>query len=86
MFFPFLLLSFAVSHWNKGAVGGCIFIACGTAPLGALITQFRDSNGSHLMPVLVVLTKLIGIIAGYFLAKTSLDSHPESSKDIASFQ
>jgi hypothetical protein len=52
------------------------------AQLGDLITQFRDSNGSHLMPVLVVLTKFFGIIAGYFLAQTSLDSHSESSKEL----
>ena len=84
MFFPFLLLSFAVAHWNKGAVDGCIFILCGAAPLGALITQFRDSNGSHLMPILVVFTWLMGIIAGYFLAKTSSDSRSESSEDIVS--
>lgn len=83
MFFPFLLLSFTVSRWNKGAVGGCIFILAGVAPLGVLIAQFRDSNGSHLMPILVVLTWLIGIIAGYLLAKESPYPRPESSEDIA---
>ena len=84
MFFPFLLLSFAVSRWNKGTVDGCIFILCGAAPLGALITQFRDSNDSHLMPILIVLGWLIGITSGYFLAKISLGSRSESSGNTAS--
>ena len=84
MFFPFLLLSFAISRWNKGTVGGCIFILCGAAPLGILITQFKDSNDSHLMPILIVLGWLIGITSGYFLAKISLGSRSESSEDIAS--
>ena len=85
MFFLFLLLSFSVSHWNKGAVGGCIFIACGVAPLGTLTTQFRDSSGSQLMHNSCCAYQAYRNHCWLFLAKTSLDSHSESSKDIASF-
>jgi len=77
MFFPFLLLSYAVFRWSKEAMSICAFIVYGAAPLGILFTQFRDSNGSHLMPILVSLSWLLGIIAGCFLGKLSLGSQPE---------
>lgn len=84
MFLPFLLLSFVLTRWSKGRLDSCILIICGAAPLGALMTQFRDSNDSHLMPILVVVSWLIGIISGYFLVKISPDPSSKSSKDTAS--
>lgn len=84
MFFPFLLLSYAVSRWSARAIDACIFTLCGTAPLGILMTQFRDTNDSHLMPILVVLSWLLGIISGYFLTKILPVPQSESSKDIPS--
>ncbi len=82
MLFPFLLLTWIVSRWNQGMIDSCICILCGAAPLGTLITQFRDTNDSHLMPILIVLCWLIGIASGYFLAKVSVNSTPASSEDI----
>ncbi|WP_090721028.1 lysophosphatidic acid receptor [Nitrosomonas sp. Nm166] len=82
MFFPFFLLSFALSRWSAGAITACIFILCGAAPLGALMVQFRDINNSHLMTSLIVLSWLIGIASGYFLAKVLLNSRSESSENI----
>jgi hypothetical protein len=79
MFLPFLLLSFALTRWNKGRLDSCILIISGAAPLGTLIAQFRDNNDSHLMPILVVLSWLIGIISGYFLEKITGSN---SSEDI----
>ncbi len=84
MFLPFLLLSFALTRWGKGALDSCFFILCGAAPLGILITQFRDNNDSHLLPILMVSSWLIGIISGYYLAKISPGSQSESLEDNAS--
>lgn len=82
MFFPFLLLAWAISRWNQGFVDGCILIVLGAAPLGTLIMRFRDNNDSHLMSVLIVVSWLIGIAAGYFLAKLSAHSNSGPSEDI----
>ncbi len=60
------------------------FIFIGAAPLGILISQFRDTNGSHLMPILVVFSWIIGILAGYYWGKLSQATESESSEDIAS--
>ncbi|PXW89889.1 hypothetical protein C8R34_10346 [Nitrosomonas sp. Nm84] len=84
MFLPFLLLSLALTRWGKGAPDSFILILCGAAPLGILITQFRDNNDSHLLPILMVSSWLIGIFSGYFLAKISPDSRSESLEDNSS--
>ncbi len=67
MALPFLLLSYAVYRWSKGVLGICVFILLGAAPLGVLITRFRDTNDSHLMPTLVVLSWVLGMLAGCYL-------------------
>ncbi len=67
MTLPFLSLSYAVYRWSKGALGICGFILLGAAPLGILITRFRDTNDSHLMPSLVVLSWVLGMLAGCYL-------------------
>lgn len=72
MFFPFLLFTWVISRWNQGAADGCVGIILGAAPLGVLITQFRDNTDSHLLPVLIVVGWIIGIAAGYFLARISV--------------
>ncbi|PTQ80038.1 lysophosphatidic acid receptor [Nitrosomonas ureae] len=71
MTLPFLLLSCAVYRWSKGALGSCAFIVVGAAPMGVLISQFRDTNDSHLMPVLVVLSWILGVLAGCYLGYLS---------------
>ena len=84
MFFPFLGLSWIVFRWRKGALDACVSLCLGAAPVGILMTQFRDTNGSHLMPILVVLTWILGVLGGYFLGKISLDAQSKSTNDIAS--
>lgn len=69
MFLPFLLLSFAIFKWSNESLLLCAFIVLGAAPLGILMVQFRDTNGSHLLPVMVVLSWIIGILAGCYLGK-----------------
>ena len=86
MVLPFALLSYVVTRWSKGKIGLCIFIFVGAAPLGILITQFRDNNDSHLMPILIVMGWLLGVILGYFLAKGSLDNQLRSIKNNNSCQ
>lgn len=65
---PFFLLAFALM-WNASAevrrqVLWLLFT--GAAPLGALMTRFRDANDSHLKPILVVCAWACGILAAYF--------------------
>jgi len=80
MMLPFLLLSYGVFRWSKGSIGSCAFIFIGAAPLGILISQFRDTNGSHLMPILVVFSWIIAILAGYFLGKLSRSTQSKPSE------
>jgi len=85
MILPFLLLSYGILRWSRGAIGLCAFIGIGAAPLGLLVMQFRDTNGSHLMPILIVTGWLIGICAGCYWGKLSRKSSVNSSKDVVSF-
>lgn len=85
MILPFLILSYGMFRWSKGSIGSCAFIFIGAAPLGILISQFRDTNGSHLMPILVVSSWVIGILAGYYWGKLSRDTQPKLSEDSAPF-
>ncbi|NBQ69991.1 MAG: lysophosphatidic acid receptor [Nitrosomonadaceae bacterium] len=84
MILPFLFLSYGILRWSRGAIGLCAFIGIGAAPLGLLIIQFRDTNGSHLMPILIVTGWLIGICAGCYWGKLSQKSSVNSSKDVVS--
>jgi hypothetical protein len=42
-------------------------ILVGAAPLGALLVRFRDAEGSHLMPVLLVTVWILGALGGAFV-------------------
>lgn len=67
----FTALSYGLSRWSQGAIVPEILLVTGALPLGLLMMQFRDTSGSHLLPVLVVLSWLLGIAAGYFWGKWS---------------
>ena len=82
---PFFLLSYGLYRWDGNAALSCIFILIGAAPLGLLIARFRDTNDSHLLPVLIVVSWLIGIFAGYFWGKLSQETTGNRSKDRALF-
>lgn len=82
MILPFLLLSYAVYRWSKGTLGICAFILLGAAPLGILITRFCDTNDSHLMPMLVVLSWILGISAGCYLGYLSRSAQMEPTKRV----
>ena len=69
MFFPFLVLSFAVTRIGRAGNRTCVFIICGASPLGMVVLGFRDSNDSHVMSVLMVCGWAAGIAAGYYLGK-----------------
>ena len=66
MFFPFLLLSFVVTRTSNGQT--YLLAVFGALPLAVLLSMFRDSNDSHLMSMLMVLTWLVGILGGHQLA------------------
>ncbi|AEJ01105.1 lysophosphatidic acid receptor 2-like protein [Nitrosomonas sp. Is79A3] len=84
MILPFSLLSYAIFRWSNGIMISCTFIFIGAAPLGILISQFRDTNGSHLMPILVVFSWIMGMLAGYYWGKLSRAAESKSAEDIAS--
>ncbi len=84
MIVPFFLLSYGLYRWSSNATLSCFFIFIGTAPLGLLITRFRDTNDSHLMPILIVSGWMIGILAGFYFGKLSQKPPTDSSKNIAS--
>ena len=83
MVLPFFLLSYGLYRWSNNATISCIFIIIGAAPLGLLITRFRDTNDSHLLPILIVTGWLIGIFAGYYWGKLSQKSSENPSNDVA---
>jgi hypothetical protein len=68
MLFPFLWLAFAITR--AGSAGDRVFvlILVGAAPIGGVMTMFRDRNGSHLGSILVVCAWLAGVLAGQQLA------------------
>lgn len=80
----FTALSYALSRWSQGAILPEILLVIGALPLGLLMMQFRDTSGSHLMPVLVVLSWLLGIAAGYFWGKWARQAQIAASRDNAS--
>lgn len=75
MFLPFMLFSYAIFRWSNGSFVICACILLSIIPLGTLVTQLRDTNGSHLMSTLMVVTWIIGILAGCFLGKISQQTH-----------
>lgn len=84
MILPFMLLSLGIVRWSNGGIGFCAFIVMGAAPLGALIMQFRDTNGSHLMPILIVTGWLIGIFVGWYLGRLFRKTASDTSDNMAS--
>lgn len=68
MFLPFCLLAFAITRTGNPPDKAFMGVIYGAAPLGLLITQFRDSQDSHLMPILMASAWLAGILAGHHLA------------------
>jgi len=68
MFFPFFLLAFALARLAPPGDKVFLGVIYGASPLGLLLTMFRDSNDSHLMPMLMVCAWLAGILSGHYLA------------------
>jgi hypothetical protein len=84
MIVPFFLLSYGLCRWSSNANLSCIFIFIGAAPLGLLITRFRDTNDSHLMPILIVSGWMIGILAGFYIARLVQKSPTGAPENTAS--
>ena len=80
----FTAVSYGLSRWSHGAILPELLLVIGALPLGLLMMQFRDTSGSHLLPVLVVLSWLLGIAAGYFWGKWSRGAQTGVSQDNAS--
>jgi hypothetical protein len=67
MTIPFLLLAFAITRSGDAGDRLSWLIVLGAAPIGWLLTLFRDKNDSHLMSLLVVCAWLAGTLAGMAL-------------------
>ncbi|MGE5089376.1 MAG: lysophosphatidic acid receptor [Candidatus Levyibacteriota bacterium] len=71
MFLPFLALSYVTARASDA--GGrdllLLLIVAGATPIGALVVQFRDKDGSHLMPVLIVCAWVAGATLGRYLVR-----------------
>ncbi len=62
---PYFVLTWALTRGAPGAANQLLtFVLCGAAPLGLLITRFRDKNDSHLFSILIVCAWVAGAVAG----------------------
>lgn len=66
MAFPFLLLSFGLARFNSR---GPWLILAGATPVGSLLVQFRDKEDSHLLPILLVGSWVVGTLIGRYLGR-----------------
>lgn len=83
MFLPFMLFSYVIFRWSNGSLVICAVIMLSIVPLGTLMTQLRDTNGSHLMPTLMVASWVIGILAGCFWGKIAHGSQVQQARAIS---
>lgn len=65
---PFGGVAWVLARWSGNPPRAALLILVGAAPLGLLFTLFRDREGSHLMPVLMVVLWALGTVAGASLA------------------
>lgn len=63
MFFPFLLLAFAITRFG----GNTLLVLLGAMPVGALLLQFRDKDNSHVMSFVVVGAWVAGTLIGHYV-------------------
>jgi len=75
MFIPFLLLAFVIARTGDAGDGLFALVIVGAAPIGWLITKFRDRNDSHLTSILVVCAWLAGAVAGAALGDRRRPDH-----------
>lgn len=70
MLIPFFGATAALRRTDPNRRDWTVPVILGAAPLGALITRFRDPSGSHLFPVLIVCAWAAGAWAGSFCFRT----------------
>jgi hypothetical protein len=75
MFFPFLLLALAIKRFG----GRVVHVLIGAIPIALLLVQFRDKEGSHLMPILVVIAWMLGMLLGHRLGTPDMP-HPAAPR------
>ena len=69
MLVPFAVLTFGLARWSGHARQVAGMVVLGMLPLGALLTQFRNREGSHLAPTVVVLAWVAGVALGAWLGR-----------------
>jgi hypothetical protein len=65
---PFGATAWALARWSGNPRRSALLLLVGATPLGLLFTLFRDRDGSHLLPVLMVVLWGLGTLAGASLA------------------
>lgn len=65
MCLPFLFAAYFITrHQVDGR-----FVLFGVAPIAVLVAQFRDKEGSHAMPILLVCGWTASVLLGWWLAR-----------------
>jgi hypothetical protein len=70
---PFGAVAWVLARWSGNPRRAALLVLLGAAPLGLLFTLFRDREGSHLMPVLMVVLWVLGVVAGASIAASQGD-------------
>ncbi len=62
------LAFFLVSYYvTKNKKSQSFYMLLGTAPLYALLVQFRDQNGSHLLGITIIASSALALLLGMWL-------------------
>lgn len=69
--FLFFGLSFFSARNQQNASATIIPILCGASPIGAILTMFRDKEGSHLLGISIVCSWAIATLAGAWVSSRS---------------
>lgn len=65
MFAPLFLVALGAGRFG----GSALPVLAGVAPMAMLFVRFRDRDGSHLVPVLLVSSWAVAILLGHYLGR-----------------
>ncbi len=69
MALPYAAAAYGLGRWSGDPRRVATLLLVGLAPIGLLLTQFRNAEGSHLAPTLVVAAWVAGVLLGTWLAR-----------------
>lgn len=65
----FFLLTYTISKTIKNPNSVSVAVIAGATPIASLFVRFRNNEDSHLFPILIVLSWLLGTLLGAVLSK-----------------